>query len=328
MLETLYEPDFLSPHQVEVFIDGHNQFCKLFVEEFLETDKPVHIDQFQTSGFWHKHDEELQRKLGVYEVDKVHVEYQIDEGGLDKGWGMPDGKPEFVDFLNRIKPQFDVEDFHHYVLATMNSGMNSVMCKDYGKFYWTAFYDINYNFECHCDGRDIKDKRGPRPDNWNDLSYDDWHQEEDFEFTRQGLVSLDVDEQHDGTVIFNQSFPYSMYVDFSKLPHEFPILKDSKNKIKFAKGDTIERFGAKIEQFTYKPFDEDEYDEIMENCVDESIWPIEAGYGLSLDKVCLLGTPGTMYSWDCKKFHKTRPFVPTTNDRRRLTLAWHCGRHT
>ena len=24
-----------------------------------------------------------------------------------------------------------------------------------------------------------------------------------------------------------------MYIDFSKLPHEFPILKDSKNKIKF-----------------------------------------------------------------------------------------------
>lgn len=326
MLETKYITDFLSKDEVDQFIAGHNTFCQLFKDEYLQTDKPVHVDQFQTSGFWHKHDEELQRKLGIYEVDKVHVEYQIGDDDLNEGWHMPDGTPEFIDFLQRTKTQFDTEDFHYFVLNTMQKRMDEI-CDDHGKFYWTAFYDINYNFELHCDGRDIKDKRAPRPDNWNDLKYEDWHQEEDFEFTRQGLVSLDVADPLDGTVIFNQWFPYSVYVDFSKEPHEYPILKNTKNRIKFAKGDSIERFGAKLEEFTHQPFNEDEYDEIMENCIDENIWPIEAGYGLSLEKICVLGNPGTMYSWDCTKFHKTRPFVPTTNDRRRLTLAWHCGRY-
>lgn len=329
MLDTLYITDFLPQTEVNEFINGHDTFCKLFAEQFLETEKYVHIDQFQTSGFWHKHDKELRRKFGLYEVDKVHVEYQVEESSLNdlhQGWGSPDGTPEFVDFLNRIKPQFDVEDFHYYVIDTMEKRMDAVT-DDYGKMYWTAFYDINNNFELHCDGRDIKDKRGTRPENWDDLNYEDWHQEEDFEFTRQGLLSLDVKDQYDGTVIFDQSFPYAMYADFSKLTHEFPTLKNNKNKIKFAKGDSISRYGAEIQKFTHKPFNEDDYDEIMENCFDESVWPIEAGYGFTLEKVCVLGDPGTMYSWDCSKFHKTRPYVPTTINRRRLTLAYHCGRY-
>ena len=179
--------------------------------------------------------------------------------------------------------------------------------------------------------RDVKRKRDPRPDNWDDLKYEDWHHEDNIQYTRQGLINLDVHDSHDGTCIFDQSFPYSMYVDFSKDMEEFPVLKKQKPKLKFAKGDSIERYGTEIAKFTHKEFDQDDHDYIMENCIDESVWPIEAGYGLSLEQILTFDTPGTMYSWDTTKFHKTRPFTEKfqmDEIRRRLTIAFTCGRFT
>ena len=73
MRDTIHITDFLSQDEVNEFKAGHYKFAELFANEFLETDKPVHIDQFQTSGFWHKHHDNLQRKLGVYEADTCRI---------------------------------------------------------------------------------------------------------------------------------------------------------------------------------------------------------------------------------------------------------------
>lgn len=324
MLETIHMNNFLSKSEVDEIVSAHTLYNKLLKEEYIKTDKHVHLVQFQTSGFWFLDDLDLDRSPH-FDWNKVHTEYKIDDD-----WIMPDKKPEFLQFLQDIKPQLNVEDFHNHLFDLLNKKLSEVV-SDHGELYWCALYDIPYNFELHCDGRDVKRKRDPRPDNWDDLTYEDWHHEDNVEYTRQGLINLDVHDSHDGTCIFDQSFPYSMYVDFSKLPDEFPILKKQKPKLKFAKGDSIERYGAKIEKFTHKEFDPDDYDYIMENCIDESVWPIEAGYGLSLEQILTFDTPGTMYSWDTTKFHKTRPFTEKfqfDEIRRRLSIAFTCGRFT
>lgn len=333
-LPTIKHSDLLTQDEITEITDGHWLFKKLLCEKFIDEDESnIHINEFQPIGFWHKNHDSIAR-TSAFHWELVHLEYMNFANGTGGGNGYdvqnvkvyhPDGTPEFVDFLHSIKSEFNLEEYFHYVKNLLHKNI-SRFTDDFGGIFYYALYDLNYVFETHTDGRDVKCKRDPRPDNWDDLKPEDWFQEENIRFTRQGLVNLDVAEPSDGTVTFNQTFPYSVNIDMSVPFGQMKILKDAKPSIQFVKGDEPRRFGAEIKNFTHKIMDEDEYNEIMEYCFDESVFPIEETYGLSLEKVLTLDTPGTFYSWDCERFHKVKPYPDTIDPkRRRLTIHFTCA---
>lgn len=322
MLETIKTNSFFDEKTLNEIVSGHSLFKKLLCEEYLNLpEENIHLQEFQTYNFWTKTNGILEERSEEFRWDRVHVEYQDIE---NNEWPQPDGKPEFVQFLHHIKSKFNMEEFHYFMLDELNTRLSNY-CDKFGRIYYFALYDLNHCFETHCDGRDIKDKRLPIPDNWDNLTREDWHQEDDVNYTRQGLINLDVADPTDGTVMFEQSFPYSVYIDMSCKFGEMPYNKKNKPRIQFLKGDKPYRFGAEIKNFTHKLMNIDDYDEIMEHCFDESVFPHEATYGLSLEKVLTLDNPGTMYTWDCEKFHKVKPFPDTVDPRRRrLTTHFTC----
>ena len=328
ILPTIKHNDFFTQSQVNEITDEYWKFHKIFSEEFLNRDPSVvHFNEFQPAGFWHKTHDTIKRKTD-FEWDLVHLEYQDltnDPDGKLRNTVQPGATPEFIDFLHRIKGQFNIRDYYYFVKNMMDTGIARV-CNDFGQIYYFAIYNLNYVFETHTDGRDVKCKRDPRKENFpHYLKPEDWLQEQTYEFTRQGLVNLDVAEPTDGTVTFKQTFPYSVNIDMSVELGKMRYEKNNKQTIQFVKGDEPYRFGAEITDFTHKIIDEDEYDQIMEHCFDESVLPIEETYGLSLDKILTLDNPGTMYSWDCKRFHKVKPYPDTVDpQRRRLTIHFSC----
>ena len=328
-LPTIKHHDFFDEKDIKEITDEYWKFKKLFSEHFLEVpDENVHINEFQPNGFWHKSHDILRRKTS-FEWDLVHLEYEDltnDPQGVLKDTKQPGGTKEFVDFLHRIKGHFNTKEFFYYVQDKMNKGL-SKHCSDFGRVFYYAFYNLNYVFETHTDGRDVKCKRDKRKENFpHYLKPDDWLQEQHCNFTRQGLVNLDVANPTDGTVTFKQTFPYSVNIDMGVELGQMKYLRNVKQTIQFVKGDEPHRFMADITDFTHKIMDEDEYDQIMEHCFDENVFPIESTYGLSLDKILTLDTPGTFYSWDCQRFHKVKPYPDTIDPkRRRLTIHFTCA---
>ena len=334
LLPTIKHENFFTAEELKDITDGHWLFKKLLCEKFIEEDPSnVHMNEFQPNGFWNKNHPDLVRSTDFY-WELVHSEYINLTEGTGGGHGFdvnnvkvhhPDGTKEFVDFLHSIKSEFNVEDFYWHTRDVLNKNLSRVT-DDYHDIQYYALYDLNYVFEVHCDGRDAKNKKLPRPDSWDDLTPEDWFQEEEWKFTRQGLINLDVADPNDGTVIFDQSFPYCTLMDMSVPLGEMLPTGWAKTRIQFVKGDEPKRYGTEIRNFTHKVMDEDEYDEIMEHCFDENVFPHEATYGLSLERILTLDTPGTMYSWDCQKYHKVKPFPDTVDPlRRRLTLHFHCA---
>ena len=332
--ETIKHSDLFTQDEIKEITDGHWLFKKLLCEKFIEEDeKHIHINEFQPTGFWHKTHDNIAR-TSEFHWDLVHLEYMNFKYGTGKEGGYDvvnckifngESQDGFVDFLHSIKSEFNLKEYFHYVKDLMHNNLLRYT-DDFGGIFYYALYDLNYVFETHTDGRDVKCKKQPRPDNWDDLKPEDWFQEENVKFTRQGLINLDVADPNDGTVTFNQTFPYSLNIDMSKPLGQMRIEGDSKPCIQFVKGDEPRRFGAEITNFTHKIIDEDEYDEIMEHCFDESVFPIEETYGLSLEKVLTLDKPGTFYSWDCERFHKVKPYPDTIDPmRRRLTIHFSCA---
>lgn len=317
MYENRHEIDFLNKTEVDTINDGFETFRKLYSEY---QGKEIKIDELQTCGFWRLDQEDCDRST-KFRYEDLHLEAWPD--GTDDKWLRPDGTPEFVNWLKSIKPQFDIEEYHYYIMNLLEEKFPDQDIK------WNALYDLRYVFNTHTDGRDVKNKRDPRPENWDDLTEEDWYQEEDFEYTFQGLINIDAEDPDDGTVIFHQTFPYSVYVDYS-LPPDEPLRfgqRFRKQMIRFAKGDNVERFGGKIENWTDKPMSNEDYLWIVENGQDTRYdgkfhWPQEAGYGLTVEDILTFETPGTMYSWDSTKFHLVRP---GPKDKKRLTLSFVCG---
>jgi hypothetical protein len=322
MLKTIKTNEFLDEKTLQEITDGYWYLKKLVCEELLETsEENVHFQEFQPINYWPVASRELSKRNVGFQWDRVHLEYH---DLLNDKWPRLEENPKFVDFLHAIKPRLNLEEYHNFVHETLNKQL-SYFTDDHKQLYYYAIYDLNFSFGTHSDGRDIKHKRDPRPENWSDLKREDWEQEDDVRYTRQGLINLDVTDPTDGTVMFEQSFPYSVYLDMGVELGKMPHIWGGKPRIQFVKGDEPYRFGEEIKNFTHKIIDEDEYDEIMEHCIDESIFPIESTYGLSLEQVLTLDNPGTMYTWDCQRFHKVKPFS-TVHDpnRRRLTIHFTC----
>jgi len=317
--ETIYEPGCLSEEEVKTLQDGFYSMVGLLE---LWEGRPIHLTEFQTLGFWH-HRHPERKSDGVFHHDLVHIEYTpIDH------WRAihPENHPNFPNWLKKKKSIFDVEEFHHYIVDLLKKKLPEVGRDTSGnnKPYMIALYDLNFNFETHTDGADVHCKKLPRPENWSDLKPEDWISPDDegWTYTHQGLIPIDVTDTKDGTIIFDQMFDYSVYLNMGREYNEFWLEnEDRKQMIKIGRGDSIERFGKKVENFTNKPMSQEDYDWIMENCIDETDFPIEHGYGLSVETMCEFHSNGTLYDWQANRFHKTRPRV-VKEDEKRVTLVY------
>ena len=194
-----------------------------------------------------------------------------------------------------------------------------------------AFHNFGAALPIHCDGQDIKTnmKRAKRrPMNHPNYIVQQYAPEKPKKYAHQGLINLDA-RADKATVVFDQWFPYSTYYDITNTVGTLDEMK--RPVITFSKEDksNFNRFGEHIRNITGKPFPHDDYLEIAgKDDLDtfKQIYPVEKLHGLSLSKVCYFGPPGTLISWDNKRYHMARPFsVEGTNgigNQNRLMLQY------
>ena len=324
MYETVYKPSCLTEEEVKTISDGFYTMQTLMEDwEGL----PVHLTEFQTLGFWHHNHKEPIKDVR-YKDELLHVEYEVPNHWRAR---HPELYPRFVEYIRSKKSIFDVEEFHYYIVDVLWKYLTEAGRDMTGsnEFVAVSLYDLDYNgFETHTDSKEVLCKKDERP---KDLDFDsmkpeEWLLDEGYTRTHQGLVPINCTDTNDGTVIFDQTFDYAVYLNMARDP--FEDWKDSfhrKRMVKIGKGDSLERFGSKIENFTNKKMSMKDYKMIMSNCEDKNEFPIEHGFGLSVDRVCDFHSNGTLFDWDARKFHRTKPVIRKETDKR-LTLVYGCGR--
>lgn len=322
--KTIYQPGCFSENEVSTITDGYYSMQDLMMDW---EGYPVHLTEFQTLGFW-QHRHESPEKAREYRDDLVHIEYQPPNHWRAR---HPENSPKFADYLKSKKHILDVEEFHYYIVDVLTKRLTEAGRDMSGsnEFIAISIYDLDYGaFETHTDGRDVLCKKDPRPKNFDfsSMKPEEWLIEKDRTHTHQGLVPIACDDPKDGTVIFDQTFDYSVYLNMGRDPFEdWAESFSRKQMIKIGRGDSIERFGTKVGNYTDKPMSDTDYDWIMENCFDEELFPIEHGYGLSIETMCEFHSNGTLYDWDARRFHRTRPRI-VKPDEKRVTLVYGCAK--
>lgn len=179
-----------------------------------------------------------------------------------------------------------------------------------------AFHNFSSALPIHCDGQDIganlkrATKRPRNHPNYLKSQYQPVGFGIPKKYAHQGLINLDA-RADKATVVFDQWFPYSTYYDITNTVDTLDEIK--RPVTSFSKEDkgNFNRFDEYIRNLTGKPFPLDDYLQIAgEIDIDtfKQIYPIEKLHGLSLSKVCYFGTPGTLISWDNKRYHMAKPF--------------------
>jgi len=305
MWESIQHPDFLTKNEVREVKDLFNKFSKMLAQEYLGVDKnSIQITEWN---------------------DYNHIAYT--------GGNLLPGKmdyinytdPDFSMWIHEIKPRLDKDDIFNWLRGLLSRKFDGINRK--ADFRWVSFFNFNYHFETHCDGMDVLNKEYPRPPSFDDLKPDNWIPADygKYVYTHQGLINIDCEHPTDGTIIFDQSFPWSTYIDFSRPSppvERWPNVGDDREMIIFGKGDSITRFGETIRNFTFDDIPEEQYNLIIEHC-DKSELSREALWGLSIDKILYFGQPGTLISWDTDKYHRVKPF-PIEEKRRRLCIQYDC----
>ena len=146
----------------------------------------------------------------------------------------------------------------------------------------------------HSDGNDLKNKRGKR-NVFNPVYKLEEYFPRDRKYTHQGLITLQNDDPRNGTIVFDQSFPYSVYYINNE-----NNLERKKSVITFLKDDGIFRFDKKIENYTHEYMSDEEH-KLIPDLKKEEL------FGLSLDKKLMFMEKGNLVSWQVGKFHVPIP---------------------
>ena len=180
-----------------------------------------------------------------------------------------------------------------------------------------AFHNFSSSLKIHCDGQDILQKlknTSPRPRHHPKYLKQEWDPVEYFKYAHQGLINLDA-QPDKATVIFDQWFPFSTYYDIVNTTKSLDEMK--RPCITWCKDDkgVFERFGEHVRGLTGKPFSNLDYIQMMKPIANPNAiklfkenFPKEKLHGLSLNKILYFGHPGTLISWDNKRYHMAKPF--------------------
>jgi len=314
LIDTFHSNSFLNEEELSYVKEKYETFCRLYEEKWVG--QKIKVTELYTNG--HSHTKWLDDRIVCYSE-------KISESGEYLPVPTPDYKSdEWQSFMKDIKDEFDKEEYDSNIKNILETRLKEHGVTD--PLVYFGVWDLRYWFTTHTDGPDII-SRHPRPNSWSDWTEEDWDPKDGFVYSHQGLINLEVEESSDGTVIFNQRFPWSTYIDY-ELTIDQPMScgTTEKDAIRFCKGEEPKRFNAEITNFTHRDMSEDDHDWVMELCYDDSMWPIAKGYGLSVKDVLTFDTPGTGFGWRSDLYHMTRPC--NKNGKKRLTLSFVCGRHT
>lgn len=177
-------------------------------------------------------------------------------------------------------------------------------------------HNLHQSFEIHCDGRDLGQKLDKRPESFPEYDMAQYNYLSYKDYAHQGLITLRNDAEDNGTIIFDQWFPVSTYLEQHK-NHE-----RKKENIRFFKGEPLERFGEKVRNYTNQPMPENDYQQIIDVVKDETLFTREQAHGLTLDKILKFGKPGALNVWADKKYHMTIPKKKNEWSKNRILLQY------
>lgn len=288
--------------------------------------------KFVTDGYWKLYNDVL-NKIETFDHDKSYM--RIEEANFSRK-GTPDIVWSQIVSAIRNKEKHSKEkrvqlDFWHKddgfeFIQKYNNWLKdtiSIMEKRFeeigrpAKVVDIAFHNFASALKIHCDGQDILQKlknKSPRPKHHPKYLKQEYDPGEYFKYAHQGLVNLDA-QPDKATIIFDQWFPYSTYYDIVNNVDNLDEMK--RPCITWCKDDNglFERFGEYVRGLTNKPFPHKDYMEMMKPITNPNIigrfkqqFPIEKLSGLSLNKILYFGQPGTLISWDNKRYHMAKPF--------------------
>ncbi len=161
-------------------------------------------------------------------------------------------------------------------------------------------HNLPSSFEIHTDGVNITHRDKPRPDSFPHYPEHKYVPIDPENFSHQGLITLQNNGPKNGTIIFNQWCPISTY-----LVQDKNYDGHYKSNIRFHKGEPLERFGVKVNEYTNTEISDEDFDTIAK-ATNGSITR-EQCFGLTLDDILLFGEPGNLAVWPVKKYHLPVP---------------------
>ena len=176
-------------------------------------------------------------------------------------------------------------------------------------------HNLPNSFEIHTDGVNITHRDKPRPDSFPHYPEHKYVPIEPKNFSHQGLITLQNNGPKNGTIIFDQWCPISTY-----LVQDENYNGHYKSNIRFHRGESLERFGVKVNGYTNTDLPDEDYD-IITKATDGSITK-EKCHGLTLDEILLFGDPGNLSVWAVKKYHLPVPLGRDDWSQNRIMLQY------
>jgi len=313
--DSIQQPDFFNEKEMDwvkgIYWNMFNDFCKTYIPDHLDDNKYIRIEEANFSKSpWPINSNSNFLTWGqivgkVYEIDTDGIPLkQIDKTTVDFDPIENDNWSWLIDQYQ--KPFIEIAELMEHKFAELG---RPAYIKD------IAFHNMAHGLTVHNDGQDVRTKLKntvPRPDHHPNYSSDEYAVIDRVKYAHQGLINLDA-QKDNATIIFDQWFPYSTYYD---IDNDITNLSEPKRPvISFAKGDNFERFGEHVRGLTGKHFDKQHYINMsypLKSYQDiqkfRKLFPIDKLFGLTLNKILYFGHPGTLISWDNKRYHMAKPF--------------------
>lgn len=326
-LETIEHNNFFSIEQVETIKNGYAQVTNKIAEVVGKNPKDIRITELKYDPLiinGKNQAANLNKNSIAQDTWKIYAAYADDKRKFN--YTLDDEK------LNKEIYSLDLSWLVESVIW-LNEGFEKI--GRHGKVYRGAIQNFFEGFEIHCDGVDVKCKTKTRKE-LNVLETLDPNVYKPFKpkkFIQQGLVTLQNDKPLiNGTVIFNQWFPFSVYWDyFNKIDGEFS--RPSREATSFRSGESIIRFGQEFRNITHTPASDEDVQAVLKDSnkpkyfgKDLESWIRPSMYGLTIDKIVMFDQPGKLNSWDNKTLHITKPFriakILGADKESRLTLQY------
>jgi len=165
-----------------------------------------------------------------------------------------------------------------------------------------CIHNLHSALSIHCDGLDLDNRFDDRPDSMIELE-PRYTPKKFYDMYNQGLITLKNDNQFNGTVVFNQWFPYSTYIH-NTIPYDNSARK---NLIKFYKDEEWYRFGEEVRLKTKNEISIEDWNHLCNSVEDTNLLDKDVFFGFSIDKILFFGSPGTLSVWANKKYHASLP---------------------
>ena len=292
LYESIQHPDFFNQSQLELVRSGYwNLYNDVIKDQNLTLADDEYFRINEVNFLKHDDIDWCQIVGKIYDTTEYKVQQKIQ-----------------IDF-NQNEPMRFIEsykDWLHNIIEIMEQGFAEIGRPS--KIKAIAFHNFSAGLKIHCDGQDINvelKRAVPRPSNHPNYTKEQYQPGMYTKYAHQGLINIDSLPDK-ATIIFDQWFPYSTYYDIINTVETLD--EPARPVISFAKDESLERFDEHIRDLTGKTFNRKHYIEMIESRWQNEL-PLAKFHGLSLNKILYFGQPGTLISWDNKRYHMAKPFL-------------------